>query len=80
MNLRPQICDDFGIDVPIFLAGMGGVAYAEVCAGVFSTMAAHVDEEVDPDRACMPCGVLAGYRRAPLACPHGTPLACLCRS
>lgn len=34
MNLRTPICDMFGIDVPIFLAGMGGVAYAEVCAAV----------------------------------------------
>ena len=34
MNLRTPICDLFGIDVPIFLAGMGGVAYAEVCAAV----------------------------------------------
>jgi enoyl-[acyl-carrier protein] reductase II len=28
------ICELLGIDVPIFLAGMGGVAYAEVCAAV----------------------------------------------
>jgi enoyl-[acyl-carrier protein] reductase II len=34
VNLRTPICDLFGIDVPIFLAGMGGVAYAEVCAAV----------------------------------------------
>ena len=34
MNLRTPICDLFDIDVPIFLAGMGGVAYAEVCAAV----------------------------------------------
>ena len=34
MNLRTPICDLFGIEVPIFLAGMGGVAYAEVCAAV----------------------------------------------
>lgn len=34
MNLRTPICDLFGIDVPIFLAGMGGVSYAEVCAAV----------------------------------------------
>jgi enoyl-[acyl-carrier protein] reductase II len=34
MNPRTPICDLFGIDVPIFLAGMGGVAYAEVCAAV----------------------------------------------
>ena len=34
MNLRTPICDQFDIDVPIFLAGMGGVAYAEVCAAV----------------------------------------------
>ena len=34
MNLRTPVCDLFDIDVPIFLAGMGGVAYAEVCAAV----------------------------------------------
>jgi enoyl-[acyl-carrier protein] reductase II len=34
MNLRTPICDLFDIEVPIFLAGMGGVAYAEVCAAV----------------------------------------------
>ncbi len=34
MNLRTPICDLFGIEVPIFLAGMGGVAHAEVCAAV----------------------------------------------
>jgi enoyl-[acyl-carrier protein] reductase II len=34
MNLKTPICDLFGIDVPIFLAGMGGVAYADVCAAV----------------------------------------------
>jgi enoyl-[acyl-carrier protein] reductase II len=34
MNLRTPICDKLGIDVPIFLAGMGGVAYARVCAAV----------------------------------------------
>jgi enoyl-[acyl-carrier protein] reductase II len=34
MKLRTPICDLFGIDVPVFLAGMGGVAYAEVCAAV----------------------------------------------
>jgi enoyl-[acyl-carrier protein] reductase II len=34
MNLRTPICDLFDIDVPIFLAGMGGVAFAEVCAAV----------------------------------------------
>jgi enoyl-[acyl-carrier protein] reductase II len=33
-DLRTPICDLFEIDVPIFLAGMGGVAYAEVCAAV----------------------------------------------
>lgn len=33
-GLRTPICDLFGIEVPIFLAGMGGVAYAEVCAAV----------------------------------------------
>lgn len=34
MNLRTPLCDQFDIEVPIFLAGMGGVAYAEVCAAV----------------------------------------------
>jgi enoyl-[acyl-carrier protein] reductase II len=34
MRPRTSICDLFGIEVPIFLAGMGGVAYAEVCAAV----------------------------------------------
>jgi enoyl-[acyl-carrier protein] reductase II len=34
MTLRTPICDQFGIEVPIFLAGMGGVAYAKVCAAV----------------------------------------------
>lgn len=34
MSLRTPICDMFDIDVPIFLAGMGQVAFAEVCAAV----------------------------------------------
>ena len=34
MNLRTPICDLFEIEHPIFLAGMGQVAYAEVCAAV----------------------------------------------
>jgi len=34
MNLRTPICDMFEIDYPIFLAGMGQVAFAEVCAAV----------------------------------------------
>jgi len=34
MTLRTPICERFGIEVPIFLAGMGGVAYAKVCAAV----------------------------------------------
>jgi enoyl-[acyl-carrier protein] reductase II len=34
VTLRTPICDQFGIEAPIFLAGMGGVAYAEVCAAV----------------------------------------------
>jgi enoyl-[acyl-carrier protein] reductase II len=33
-SLRTPICDLFDIEVPVFLAGMGGVAYAEVCAAV----------------------------------------------
>jgi enoyl-[acyl-carrier protein] reductase II len=34
MGLRTPICDLLDIEVPIFLAGMGGVAYADVCAAV----------------------------------------------
>jgi enoyl-[acyl-carrier protein] reductase II len=34
MNLHTPICDLFGIEHPIFLAGMGEVAYADVCAAV----------------------------------------------
>ncbi len=34
MTIRTPICDMLGIDVPILLAGMGGVAYAEVVAAV----------------------------------------------
>lgn len=34
MSLRTPICDLLGIEHPIMLAGMGGVAYAEVCAAV----------------------------------------------
>ena len=34
MTLKTPICDLLEIDVPIFLAGMGGVAYADVCAAV----------------------------------------------
>lgn len=34
MSLRTPVCDLLGIDVPIFLAGMGGVSYAELCAAV----------------------------------------------
>jgi enoyl-[acyl-carrier protein] reductase II len=34
MTLRTPLCDTLGIEHPIFLAGMGGVAYAEVCAAV----------------------------------------------
>jgi enoyl-[acyl-carrier protein] reductase II len=34
MQFRTPICDLFAIDHPIFLAGMGQVAYAEVCAAV----------------------------------------------
>jgi enoyl-[acyl-carrier protein] reductase II len=34
MSLRTPVCDLFGIDVPIFLAGMGGVSYAALCAAV----------------------------------------------
>src|SRR5262245_45197472 len=34
MSLRTPISDLFGIEHPVFLAGMGGVAFAEVCAAV----------------------------------------------
>lgn len=34
MSIRTPVCDLFDIEVPIFLAGMGQVAYAEVCAAV----------------------------------------------
>lgn len=34
MSLRTPICDRLGIQAPVFLAGMGGVAYAQVCAAV----------------------------------------------
>lgn len=34
MKLRTPVCDLLDIEVPIFLAGMGGVAYADVCAAV----------------------------------------------
>ncbi len=33
-GLHTPICDLFQIETPIFLAGMGGVAYADVCAAV----------------------------------------------
>jgi len=34
MDLRTPVCELLDIELPIFLAGMGGVAYAEVCAAV----------------------------------------------
>ncbi len=34
MPLRTPVCDLFDIEVPVFLAGMGGVAFADVCAAV----------------------------------------------
>jgi enoyl-[acyl-carrier protein] reductase II len=34
MSIRTPICDLFEIEHPVFLAGMGRVAYAEVCAAV----------------------------------------------
>jgi enoyl-[acyl-carrier protein] reductase II len=34
MAIKTPICDMFEIDHPVFLAGMGQVAYAEVCAAV----------------------------------------------
>lgn len=34
MTVHTPICDLFGVKHPIFLAGMGGVSYAELCAAV----------------------------------------------
>jgi enoyl-[acyl-carrier protein] reductase II len=34
VNLRTTVCDVLEIEVPILLAGMGGVAHAEVCAAI----------------------------------------------
>lgn len=34
MSIRTPLCERLGIEYPIFLAGMGGVAYADVCAAV----------------------------------------------
>lgn len=34
MTLRTPLCDLLGIEHPIMLAGMGGVAYAELCAAI----------------------------------------------
>ncbi len=34
MSLRTPICDLFDIEYPVFLAGMGRVAFADVCAAV----------------------------------------------
>jgi len=34
MGLRTPLCERLGIEFPVFLAGMGGVAYAEVCSAV----------------------------------------------
>ena len=34
MTLRTPLCDLMGIEFPVFLAGMGGVSFAEVCAAV----------------------------------------------
>lgn len=34
MTFRTPICDRLGVALPILLAGMGGVSYAEVCAAV----------------------------------------------
>jgi len=53
MTIRTPICDLLKIQYPIFLAGMGGVAYADVCAAVseaggFGTlgMAGRTPEEI----------------------------------
>ncbi len=34
MPIKTPLCETLGIEHPVFLAGMGGVAYAEVCAAV----------------------------------------------
>lgn len=34
MSIKTPLCDALDIDYPIFLAGMGGVSYAAVCAAV----------------------------------------------
>jgi enoyl-[acyl-carrier protein] reductase II len=34
MSLQTPLCTRLGIEKPVFLAGMGGVAYADVCAAV----------------------------------------------
>jgi enoyl-[acyl-carrier protein] reductase II len=34
MSFKTPLCDLLGVDVPIMLAGMGGVSYADVCAAV----------------------------------------------
>lgn len=34
VSIHTPLCDLLGIEVPILLAGMGGVAYAELCAAV----------------------------------------------
>lgn len=34
MTIRTPLCELLGIEVPILLAGMGGVSYAELCAAV----------------------------------------------
>ena len=34
MAIKTPLCDTLGIEHPVFLAGMGGVAYADVCAAV----------------------------------------------
>ena len=70
MNLRTPICDQFDIEVPIFLAGMGGVAYAEVCAAVseaggYGTLGmVGVDAGGHPRRRCARS---AGSRTSPSA-------------
>jgi enoyl-[acyl-carrier protein] reductase II len=53
VTVRTPLCDLLGIEVPVFLAGMGGVSFAEVCAAVseaggFGTlgMAAATPEEI----------------------------------
>ena len=41
MSLRTPLCDMLEIEHPIMLAGMGGVAYAELAAAVLTRIGNH---------------------------------------